>query len=222
MPLKQRNQRNLYASTLYTMHLYWDFSLKGTSCLINAVAFRGLNILFIFEVFGVTFIDQPPELQYKYRNKNNIYIYIYNVTPSARMSLTLSHHPSLSSIASGRYSGQHPVQAQSCYIQVLAGRPVFACPCEGVHRSKSLMNSSLLLQQCPICLVRLTWIVFMMAGKWPHSCCFVWCCLQDLFNIARSILVQLPSSFFSIRLVSVYVVHYIYIYIISHNIVLQT
>ena len=32
-------------------------------------------------------------------------------------------------------------------------------------------------------------------------------CFQDLFNIARSILVQLPSSFFSIRLVSVHVVH---------------
>ena len=33
------------------------------------------------------------------------------------------------------------------------------------------------------------------------------CCLQDVFNIARSILVQLPLSFFSIRLVSVHVVH---------------
>ena len=29
----------------------------------------------------------------------------------------------------------------------------------GVHRSTSLMSSSLLLQQCPACLVRLTWIV---------------------------------------------------------------
>ena len=43
-----------------------------------------------------------------------------------------------------------------------------------------------------ICLnafVCLTWIVFVMGGKWPYSCCFVGCCLQDLFNIARSILV---------------------------------
>ena len=32
-------------------------------------------------------------------------------------------------------------------------------------------------------------------------------CFQDLFNIARSILVQFPSSFFSIRLVSVHVVY---------------
>ena len=37
-------------------------------------------------------------------------------------------------------------------------------------------------------------------------------CLQDLFNTTRSILVQLPSSFPSIRLVSVYVVH---LYILS-------
>ena len=32
-------------------------------------------------------------------------------------------------------------------------------------------------------------------------------CFQDLFNIARSILVQLPSSFFSVHLVNVQVVH---------------
>ena len=55
----------------------------------------------------------------------------------------------------------------------------------GVHH----MSSSLLLQQCPACLVRLTWIVFVMGVRWPYSWCFVRCCLQDLFNIARSILV---------------------------------
>ena len=27
------------------------------------------------------------------------------------------------------------------------------------------------------------WIVFVMGGKWPYSCCFVGCCPQDLFNI---------------------------------------
>ena len=30
----------------------------------------------------------------------------------------------------------------------------------GVHKNTSLTSSSLLLQQCPACLVRLTWIVF--------------------------------------------------------------
>ena len=44
------------------------------------------------------------------------------------------------------------------------------------------MSSSLLLQQCPACLVRLIWIVFVMGGRWPYSCCFVGHCLQDLFN----------------------------------------
>ena len=55
--------------------------------------------------------------------------------------------------------------------------------------STSFMSSSLLLQQCPACLVRLTLIVFVMGGEWPYSWCFVGCCLQDLFNITRSILV---------------------------------
>ena len=69
------------------------------------------------------------------------------------------------------------------------------------------MSSSLLLQQCPACLVRLTWIVFVMGGRWPYSWCFVGCCLPDLFNIALNILVQLSSRFFSSRFVSVQVVH---------------
>ena len=43
--------------------------------------------------------------------------------------------------------------------------------------------------KCPACLVRLTWIVFVMGGKWPYSWCLVGCCRQDLFNIARNILV---------------------------------
>ena len=42
---------------------------------------------------------------------------------------------------------------------------------------------------------------------WLYSCCFMECCFQDLFNIAHSILVQFPSSFFSVRRVSVNVVH---------------
>ena len=65
------------------------------------------------------------------------------------------------------------------------------------------MWGSLLLQQCPAFLVRLTWIVFVMGGRWPYSWCLVGCCRQDLFNIARNI------SFFSSRFVSVQVVHHI-------------
>ena len=107
----------------------------------------------------------------------------------ARISLTLSHHFSLSFIASGRSSGLHPVSSHSCYMYVLAGRPDFARPYMGVHRCTSLMSSFLLLQQCPAYLVRLTWRVFVMGGWWLYSWCFVGCCCQDLFNIARNILV---------------------------------
>ena len=117
-----------------------------------------------------------------------IYIYIYHhhhhhVLPLERISLTLSRHFSLSFIASGRSSGLHPIFSHSCCMYVRAGRPAFARPYMGVHRSTSLMSSSLLLQQCPACLVHLTWIVFVMGGRWPYSWCLVGCCRQDLFNI---------------------------------------
>ena len=109
--------------------------------------------------------------------------------------LILTRHSSRSSIASGRSSGLHPVSAQSSCLYDRAGCPVLARPCEGVHSSTSLMSSSLLLQQCPACLVRLILIIFVMGGRWPYSCCFVGFYLQDLFNVARRILVLLQSRF---------------------------
>ena len=111
-----------------------------------------------------------------------IYLYIYHVAPPARISLTLSRHFSLSFIASGRSSGLHPVSSHSCCMYVRAGRPTLAHPYVGVHRSTSLMSSSLLLQQCPACLVRRTCIVFVMGGKCPYSWSLVGCCRQDLFK----------------------------------------
>ena len=92
-------------------------------------------------------------------------------------------------IASGRSSGLHPVSAHSCCMYVRDGRPTFAWPYARVRRNSSLKSSSLLLQQCPGCLVCLAWIVFEMGGRWPYSWCLVVCCRQDLFNIARNILV---------------------------------
>ena len=89
----------------------------------------------------------------------------HHVVPLARISLALSRHFSLSFIASGRSSGLHPVFSHSCWMYVCASRPAFARPYVGVHRSTSLISSSLLLQQCPACLVRLTWIVFVMGGR---------------------------------------------------------
>ena len=55
------------------------------------------------------------------------------------------------------------------YVRI--GRPAFARPYVGVHKSTTLMSSFLPLQQCPACLVRLTWIVFVMEGRWPYSWC---------------------------------------------------
>ena len=68
------------------------------------------------------------------------------------------------------------------------------------------MSSSPLLQQCLACFVCLSLMVCVIAGKCLYSCFFEECCFQDLFRAARSILVQLPSSLFSRRLVNVYMV----------------
>ena len=116
----------------------------------------------------------------------------HHVVPLARISLTLSRHFSLSFIASGRSSGPDPVSSYSCCIYVRAGRPAFARPYVGVHRSTSLMISSLLFQQCPACLFRLTWIVFVIGGRWPYSWCLVECWRRDLFNYIRMLRAIFP------------------------------
>ena len=88
----------------------------------------------------------------------------HHIVPQARVSLTLSRHFSQSFIAYGRFSGPHPISSHSCWMHVRAGRPAFARLYVGVHRSGSLMSSSLLLQQCLACLVCLPWIVFVMVA----------------------------------------------------------
>ena len=126
---------------------------------------------------------------YLWVKKTKLHTYHHHhVMLVARISLNLSRHLSLSFIASGRSSGQHPVSSHSCWMYVRAGRPGLAWPCVGIHKSTSLMSSSLPLHQCPACLARLTWIVFVIGGRWPYSWCLVGCCRQD-FKIARSFLV---------------------------------
>ena len=58
----------------------------------------------------------------------------------------------------------YPHIAAVCMFEVVV--LLFARPYVGVYRSTSLMNSSLLLQQGLACLVRLTWTVFVMGGRW--------------------------------------------------------
>ena len=79
-------------------------------------------------------------------NDSVIIHHYHYIMPLARISLTLSRHFSLSFIASGWSSGLHPVSSHSCCMYVRAGRPAFARPYVGVHRSTSLMSLSLLLQ----------------------------------------------------------------------------
>ena len=105
-------------------------------------------------------VIQWEQIYFKTQNHHH-----HHIALVARISLTLSRHSSLSFIALGRSSGQHPVSSHSCWMYVRAGRPAFARPCVGIHKSTSLMSSSLLLQQCPACLVRLTWIVFVIGGQ---------------------------------------------------------
>ena len=111
----------------------------------------------------------------------------HHVVPLARISLTLSHHFSLSFIAGLQGYIPYPHIAAVCMFELIV--LLLHRPYAEVHRSTSRMSSSLLLQQCPACLVRLTCIIFVTGGRWPYSWCFVGCCGQDWFNIARNILV---------------------------------
>ena len=65
----------------------------------------------------------------------------HHIVLAARISLTLSRHSSLSFIALGRSSGQQPVSSHSCWMYVRAGRPAFARPCVGIHKSTSLKTN---------------------------------------------------------------------------------
>ena len=138
---------------------------------------------------------------------NDPHIYHHHrLTQSGRIFLALSRQPSILSIPVGWSLGLYRHWAAVRRFKDFFFF-AFVRPCEGVHRSTSHMSSSLLLQQCPASLVRLTLIIFVLGGKWPYNCCFVRCCLKNLFNIARYILVWLTSSFFSIRLIGVHIVH---------------
>ena len=120
------------------------------------------------------------------------YHHHHHLTPSAWISPNPFPHSSLSSFASGRLK----IQATSCICTepLYLGSIWLTCLWSSMWKGSTgvcHMSSSLLLQQCPACLVRLTWIVFVMGGNWPYSYCFLGRCLQDLINIARSILVYL-------------------------------
>ena len=155
---------------------------KGPPCLLLKLAF-----VILTDYLSLNIVHYS---QVKYSNITaNTYIIIIIMSCHRHGYPWPPRHFSLSFIASSRSSGPHPVSSHSCWMYVRASPPAFVRPYVGVHWSTSIMSSSLLLQQCPACLVRLTWIVFVMGGRWPYSWWIVGCCRQDLFNIARSILV---------------------------------
>ena len=133
-------------------------------------------LVFIRKMFACSLKDSTMTCLGSFLLLSNIIIFIMSCR------LTLSHHFFLSFIASGRSSGLHPVSSHSCWMYVWAVHPAFARPYVGVHRSTSLMSSSLLLQQWPACLVRLTCIVFVIGGKWPYS----WCVMFWPFDPAKN------------------------------------
>ena len=179
-------------------HLYWINYRPEVryTCIYKFILFPSIYLSIIDILFSLSLSLSLSRSLFQCLSSNvfyslslTIYHHHHHIALVARISLTLSRHSSLSFIALGRSSGQHPVFSHSCWMYVRAGHPAFARPCVGIHRSTSLMSSSLLLQQCPACLARLTWIVFVIGGRWPYSWCLVGCCCQDLFRIARSILV---------------------------------
>ena len=107
----------------------------------------------------------------------------YQAVLIARCCLALSRHPSLLSIAPDKSPRLYPVFTQS-RMQVFAGQPILAHPCECVHKRTSFRSSYLLNQLYPACLVRLTWMVGEIRGKWPYSHCLVRCCFWGLFKTA--------------------------------------
>ena len=68
------------------------------------------------------------------------------------------------------YPHRAAVQKQDDQLEHRAGRPAFEWPYVGVHRSASFMSSSLLLQQCPACLVHLTIYIYMSMDDNIHVC----------------------------------------------------
>ena len=105
-------------------------------------------------------------------------------SPWFSLSLSLSlylaicpYRPSL--LRSSLDNIQCPHRVDECKF-LLVGK--LCSICVGVHWRTSLMSSSLLLQQCSVCLTHLSWMTSEMGGKLLFSWCFVGCCFQDLFK----------------------------------------
>ena len=121
--------------------------------------------------------------------------------PPARISLTFSSLP-----AGPQGYTPYPHRATVCRCELVT--LPFLGHVVGVHWSTWLMSSSLLLQQCPACLVRQTLIVFVMGGRWPYSCCFVGCCSRTCSILLEEFLCSCRLAFSpSLSLASTWCIH---------------
>ena len=111
---------------------------------------------------------------YKFSFISHIYIYIYiSSCRTASMDLLDPLSPPISIVHRSWdvFKAIFSIGTDMLYI----GFSWLSCLCSSmwrVHWSISLMSSSLLLEQCHACLVRLTWIEFVLGVRWPYSCCF--------------------------------------------------
>ena len=98
---KKKKKKKLFYTDKIKFFLSWIYNLN---------IFFPLNQFYFFFGGGI---------------KTLIFLYIYHhhhIALVARISLTLSRHSSLSFIALGRSSGQHPVSSHSCWMYVRAGQ----------------------------------------------------------------------------------------------------
>ena len=110
--------------TNHVFGLYLDYQDLAVNNLKGVICFkikRPISHLSMFPYLSICLYLSASSVSlflYIYIYYIYIYIYIYHhhLAPSARISLTLSRHPSLSSIASGWSSGLHPVFTQSCCV----------------------------------------------------------------------------------------------------------
>ena len=144
------------------------------------------SITFLTTFFFSVIICLPTHLWFYHYPDHHHY---HQILPIAWIPLILSRYPYLSSIALGTSFREYPVFVQIWWMYDFADRPILVCSCVGVYRWTLLVSSLLLLQQCPTCLVCLTWMVCEMVGKYPYRCWILECCFWDLFNMVRSILV---------------------------------
>ena len=116
-----------------------------------------------------------------------IYVYIYTSSSSSSSSFCAActdfpdslvirpyHHLLLAGLLDNILRQNRAVRTL-----VLIGRPTLLHFCKGVYRRTSFMSSSLLLQQCPACLIHFIWVVLEIGSRWPYRSCFVGCCFQD-------------------------------------------